>query len=152
MYHSLPIHTNKKIILSARTLLVRIANMNKSEQLKKEQILGALEKSLGIVSTACDSIGISRTTYYKYYNEDEEFKQSVDSIGDIALDCAESQLFELIKEKNVTSIIFYLKTKGKKRGYIEKQEIDPNSNNITGIKLISDYETTKDKNLKVEFV
>jgi hypothetical protein len=94
--------------------------MNKSEQLKKENLLKALEKSLGIVSTACVSIGISRTTYYKYYNEDKEFKQSVDSIGDIALDCAESQLFELIKEKNVTAIIFYLKTKGKKRGYVEK--------------------------------
>ena len=126
--------------------------MNKSEQLKKENLLKALEKSLGIVSTACVSIGISRTTYYKYYNEDKEFKQSVDSIGDIALDCAESQLFELIKEKNVTAIIFYLKTKGKKRGYIEKQDVNQNSNNITGIKLISDCETAEDKNLKVEFV
>ena len=126
--------------------------MNKSEHLKKEQLLKALEKSLGIVSTACESIGISRTTYYKYYNEDKDFKRSVDSIGDIALDCAESQLFELIKEKNVTAIIFYLKTKGKKRGYIEKQEVNHNSNNITGIRLISDGETVEDKNLKVEFV
>jgi hypothetical protein len=112
--------------------------MNKSERLKKERLLEALEKSLGIVSTACQSIGISRTTYYKYYNDDEDFKRSVDSISNIALDCAESQLFELIKEKNVTAIIFYLKTKGKKRGYIEKQEVSHNSNNITGIRLISD--------------
>jgi len=126
--------------------------MNKSEQLKKESLLKALEKSLGIVSTACESAGISRTTYYKYYNKDKGFKQLVDSIGDIALDCAESQLFELIKEKNVTAIIFYLKTKGKKRGYIEKQETSHNSNNITGIRLISDGETVEDKNLKVEFV
>ena len=126
--------------------------MNKSEQLKKESLLTALEKSLGIVSTACDSVGISRTTYYKYYNENKEFKHSVDSISDIALDCAESQLFELIKEKNVTAIIFYLKTKGKKRGYIEKQEVNHSSNNITGIRLISDGETVEDKNLKVEFV
>ena len=126
--------------------------MNKTEQLKKEQLLTALEKSLGIVSTACESVGISRTTYYKYYNEDKDFKRSVDGISDIALDCAESQLFELIKEKNITAIIFYLKTKGKKRGYIEKQESSDNSNNITGIKLISDCEATEDKNLKVEFV
>ena len=112
--------------------------MNKSEQLKKEQLLTGLEKSLGIVSTACEGVGISRTTYYKYYNEDKDFKKLVDSISDIALDCAESQLFELIKEKNVTAIIFYLKTKGKKRGYIEKQEASHNSNNITGIRLISD--------------
>ena len=126
--------------------------MNKSEQLKKEQLLKALEKSLGIVSTACESIGISRTTYYKYYNEDKDFKWSVDSIGDIALDCAESQLFELIKEKNITAIIFYLKTKGKKRGYIEKQEVSHNSNNITGIRLISDHGVVEDKSLKAGFV
>ena len=126
--------------------------MNKSEHLKKEQLLKALEKSLGIVSTACESIGISRTTYYKYYNEDKDFKRSVDSIGDIALDCAESQLFELIKEKNITAIIFYLKTKGKKRGYIEKQEVNHNSNNITGIRLISDRGVVEDKTLKAGFV
>jgi len=126
--------------------------MNKSEQLKKEQLLEALEKSLGIVSTACQSVGISRTTYYKYYNEDENFKQSVDSISNIALDCAESQLFELIKEKNVTAIIFYLKTKGKNRGYIEKQDANHNSNNITGIRLISDTNSKEDESLKVEFV
>ena len=98
--------------------------MNKSEQLKKENLLKALKQSLGIVSTACKGVDISRTTYYKYYNEDKDFKRSVDSISDIALDCAESQLFELIKEKIITAIIFYLKTKGKKRGYIEKPTIE----------------------------
>jgi hypothetical protein len=113
--------------------------MNKNEQLKKEQLLTALTNSLGIVSTACETIGTSRTTYYKYYNNDLDFKGQVDSISDIALDCAESQLLELIKEKNITAIIFYLKTKGKKRGYIEKQEVNHNSNNITGIRLISDF-------------
>ena len=126
--------------------------MNKTEQLKKGQLLEALEKSLGIVSTACQSVGVSRTTYYKYYNDDEQFKSQVDGISDIALDCAESQLFELIKEKNVTAIIFYLKTKGKKRGYIEKQDNSQNSNNITGIKLISDTTGEEDESLKVEFV
>ena len=50
--------------------------MNKNEHLKKAQLLKALEKSLGIVSTACKSVGISRTTYYKYYNEDKDFKCS----------------------------------------------------------------------------
>ena len=108
--------------------------MNKSEQLKKEQLLQALTKSLGIVSTACASVGMSRTTYYKYYNEDKDFKTLVDDISDIAIDFAESQLFELIKGGNITAVIFYLKTKGKKRGYVEKQELDLGNNfpnNIT---------------------
>jgi len=112
--------------------------MNKNEQLKKEQLLTALEKSLGIVSTACQSVGISRTTYYKYYADDKDFKQSVDGISELAIDCAESQLFELIKSGNITAIIFYLKTKGKKRGYVEKQELEVSDypRNIT-VKLVS---------------
>ena len=68
---------------------------------------------MGIVSTAFASVGMSRTTYYKYYNEDDDFKTQVDNISDIAIDFAESQLFELIKGGNITAVIFYLKTKGK---------------------------------------
>ena len=107
--------------------------MNKSEQLKKEQLLQALTKSLGIVSTACASVGMSRTTYYKYYNEDKDFKTLVDDISDVAIDFAESKLFDLMREGNPTAIIFYLKTKGKKRGYVEKQEIDLGDNYPTNI-------------------
>ena len=112
--------------------------MNKSEQLKKERLIEALEKSLGIVSTACQSIGISRTTYYKYYNEDSEFRSEVDNVGDSTLDFVESKLFDLINNGNVAATIFYMKTKGKRRGYIERQEVEHNTNNITGIRLISE--------------
>jgi len=111
--------------------------MNKSEQLKKESLLTALEKSLGIVSTACDSVGISRTTYYKYYNEDSEFRSEVDNVGESTLDFVESKLFDLISNGNVAATIFYMKTKGKRRGYIERQEAESNTNHITGIRLIS---------------
>ena len=41
----------------------------------------------------------------------------------MALDFAESQLHKQIQNGEVSSTIFYLKTKGKKRGYIERQEI-----------------------------
>jgi len=125
--------------------------MNKSEHLKKE-LISALIKSLGIVSSACEALGISRTTYYKYYNEDSEFRSEADNVGESTLDFVESKLFDLISNGNVAATIFYMKTKGKRRGYIEKQETNHNSNNITGIRLISDGETVEDKNLKVEFV
>ena len=36
---------------------------------------------------------------------------------------AESQLHKQILDNSVPATIFYLKTKGKKRGYIERQEI-----------------------------
>ena len=32
---------------------------------KKDQMLEALERSLGIVTTACNAVGIGRTTHYQ---------------------------------------------------------------------------------------
>ena len=93
-------------------------NMN----ILKKQIITALELSLGVVTVACKNVGIARTTFYEWYKTDEEFKKSVDSIEDIALDFAESQLHKQIKDGNVTATIFYLKTKGVKRGYVERQD------------------------------
>lgn len=97
--------------------------MNKTEQHKKA-ILDALEKSLGVVTTACKSVGIGRTSFYDWMKEDSEFKKKVEDINDIALDFAESSLHKQIKDGNTTATIFYLKTKGKRRGYVERQEIE----------------------------
>ena len=96
--------------------------MNKSEHIKKA-LLDALEKSLGVVTTACKSVGVGRTTFYNYYNEDKDFAQSVDDIENVALDFAESQLHKQIQEGSTAATIFLLKTRGKKRGYVERQEI-----------------------------
>ena len=95
---------------------------NKKQQTKKAMI-EALTQSLGVVTSACKMVGIDRTTFYKYLNEDEDFAKEVKDIQDIAVDFAETKLHEQIKDKNTTATIFYLKTKGKHRGYIERQEI-----------------------------
>ena len=94
-------------------------------------MIEALEKSLGVVTTACKTVGISRQTHYEWLREDEQYRDAVDDIGDVALDFAESQLHKQIQSGEVSSTIFYLKTKGKKRGYVERSEVDHSG----GIKL-----------------
>lgn len=89
----------------------------------KKAMIEALEKSLGIVTVAAKQVGISRQTHYNWMADDPEYKTSVDGIADIALDFAESQLHKQIQDGEVSSTIFYLKTKGKKRGYIERTEL-----------------------------
>jgi len=97
--------------------------MDESRHLKKESLLAALEKALGVVTVACRSTDTPRSTYYKWLNEDLDFAASVVDIENVALDFAESQLHKQIRADSTTATIFYLKTKGKKRGYIERQEI-----------------------------
>jgi CRP-like cAMP-binding protein len=96
---------------------------NKIQQNKKA-LLAALEKSLGVVTTACKAVGIDRTTFYKYLNEDPDFATAVAELENVALDFAESSLMKQIQEGQTAATIFYLKTKGKARGYVERSEID----------------------------
>ena len=91
---------------------------------KKEQMLEALEKSLGIVSTACKMVDVGRTTHYQWMKDDPEYKKAVDALQEGVLDFAESHLYKLVKEGNPAATIFLLKTRGKTRGYIERQEIE----------------------------
>jgi hypothetical protein len=137
---------------------------NKTEQHKKAVLL-ALEKSLGVVTTACKSAGVGRTAFYEWLKEDAAFKAAVDDIGEVAVDFGESQLHKLMHGYTVpdtkvfingdtkepiivptvkhigpdaTSVIFYLKTKGKHRGYIPSRAVDI----TTGGKPLSARELT----------
>ena len=98
--------------------------MSEQTEQKKKDMLEALEASLGIVSTAAKKANVGRTTHYRWMEEDQEYKKAVNQIQDSVLDFAESHLYKLVKEGNPAATIFYLKTKGKKRGYIERQEIE----------------------------
>lgn len=96
---------------------------DKSDNLKA-RVLEALEESLGIVTDACRKSNISRQSFYRWCKEDPDFKDKVDEIEDVALDFAESELHKQIRNGIPSSTIFYLKTKGKKRGFVERQELE----------------------------
>ena len=104
-------------------------------QQRKKAMIDALEKALGVVTVACKQVGIDRTTHYRWLKDDEEYKEAVDEISDVALDFAESQLHKQIKEGNTAATIFYLKTQGKRRGYIEKQQLEHSTDEPFILKL-----------------
>ena len=85
-------------------------------------------KEISIISTACKMVGCSRQTYYDFYKEDESFKKAVDQTSDLAYDFVVSKLYENIEKGKETSIIFFLKTQGKNKGWVEKSQYDITSN------------------------
>lgn len=105
----------------------------------KKAFIEAFRKSMGNITHACEASKIGRTTYYTWIEIDPEFKKETEDVAEEKLDFIESKLTELITgvivEKETpqgaiiyqrppdnTSIIFALKTQGKKRGYVEKSE------------------------------
>ena len=85
----------------------------------KAKMLVALEQSLGVVTTACKKLNLSRAQHYTWMGRDPEYKVKAEAMSEVALDFAETCLYNQMKDGVPSSTIFYLKTKGKQRGYIE---------------------------------
>lgn len=111
----------KKKTATNKTKEVRAAKTAKD----KERMIEALTKSLGIVTNAVKVTGISRTTHYAWMEKDPEYRSRVEEATDAQIDFVEGNLIQRIQEGDTTATIFYLKTKGKKRGYTERMEIAP---------------------------
>ena len=94
-----------------------------NNRMRQNRMLKALEKTMGVVTQACKMADVPRTTHYEWIGSDQEYRKKVKAIEDVALDFVESKHYKLIEEKNTASIIFHLKTKGRKRGYQENAEI-----------------------------
>lgn len=95
----------------------------KSNTLKKSVFIKKYEATLGNVSASCAEADINRTTFYEWMKKDAKFKEQIEALNEKQIDFVESSLFKQIREGNTTATVFFLKTKGKNRGYIERQEI-----------------------------
>lgn len=97
-------------------------NNNRQFKPKKKAMINALIQTDGNITRACKIASIVRATHYNWLESDPEYKRQVDEIPEMFLDEAEEVLKEKIREKDTTSLIFFLKTKGKHRGYVERTE------------------------------
>jgi hypothetical protein len=117
-------------------ILLKMKKENKTTTEKKKRFLEEFARARGIISVASNNVGISRQQVWNWTQSDPDFKTLYDNILEDQIDFVENKLIEKIEDGSDTAIIFYLKCKGKKRGYVEKQEFD--INNMT-------------KNVKVSF-
>lgn len=89
----------------------------------KSMVLETLRKCLGVISMACRKVGVSRAQFYKWKEVDAEFAEAVENIVEEQKDFVESKLLENINKNDTQSIVFYLKTKGRDRGYTERSVV-----------------------------
>lgn len=91
-------------------------------EIRKEQFLEIFKNTLCNITKACEKANITRQTFYVWCNSDRQFAEAIENIRESELDWAENQLKLKMAEKDTTAIIFFLKTKAKHRGYVERQE------------------------------
>ena len=107
----------------------------KTTEVKKAKVIQELIRFKGIVNPACLAAGIDRSTFYWWMKEDSEFADLVDDVNEMAIDFVESKLLELIDSGNANATFFYLKNKGKHRGYSDSIDVNQTGNNISDINI-----------------
>ena len=95
------------------------------KDITKEAFIIAYRENFGNITIACHACGISRTMYQGWMKNDNEFKKALAEIEpeELMLDWGEHKLMERITKGDTLATMFLLKTKGKRRGYIEKTEV-----------------------------
>ena len=99
-------------------------NIKRPMEDKHRKYLKILTECKGIITMACNKANINRSCHYDWIDDIEGFKEAVEDATEAAIDHVESKLYNLIDANDTTATIFYLKTKAKKRGYVERQETE----------------------------
>jgi len=83
----------------------------------KNEFLEQLRK-IPIVQVACEKVGISRNSVYRWRNEDIKFCKDMDQAllegEELINDMSESQLVSMIRDKNWQAISFWLRKRNPK--------------------------------------
>ena len=89
---------------------------------RQGMFLQALKQSGGIIAAACENSSVKYSEYKRWMRDDALFAEQVEEVSEAQFAFVESKLMQLISANDTTSIIFYLKTKGKGHGYTQRSD------------------------------
>lgn len=99
--------------------------MGDRDKYTAEQFIEAIKDSAGIVSAIAQRLGCEWHTARHYIDHHPTVRKAYDAECEKILDLTEGALFtRATKDKEPWAIKYLLSTKGKRRGYTEKQETD----------------------------
>lgn len=88
------------------------------------QFIKAIKGSAGIVTTIANRVGCDWYTAKKWITEHPTVQRAYVAEAETVTDMAESNLFKAMKAGDPWALKFYLATKGKGRGYVQKVETE----------------------------
>lgn len=88
----------------------------------KEEYIEALTRAKGLTTVAGDILGVIPEAVSRMIAKYPEVRAARDRAAERVLDFAENKLFDQINDGNTAATIFFLKTRGRQRGYVEKLE------------------------------
>ena len=88
-----------------------------------EQVITAIRKTRGLVTLTATVLDCTPDTVRNYAKRYATVAEALKEERERMTDIAESALYQKIKDGEGWAVCFYLKTQGKDRGYVERQEV-----------------------------
>ncbi len=124
--------------------------MANKDQYSAQQFIDAIPGTGGIISMIARKVNCDWNTAKKYVTKYATVEAAYDAECEAVLDMAESRVIEMMKEKDGTMLRYYLSTKGKSRGYVERQEVTGADGKDIGMKITDWREEYKKRREAVE--
>lgn len=94
-----------------------------ASRVKTEDIIRALKETMGKVYLAAERLNCHHSTIYDRAKQFASVQSCMDHARGRAVDTAEIGLMKAVQEGEAWAICFTLKTLGKDRGYVERQQV-----------------------------
>lgn len=91
-------------------------------RLTAKKVADALRESRGMVTVAARKLGCTRQTVHAWINRSPQVAEAVKDAREVMTDTTELKFYEAIMKGEAWAISMYLRTQGKDRGYVERQE------------------------------
>jgi len=92
-------------------------------KLTAEPVITAIRELNGNLSAVARKMGVCRQTLYTFIKRHPSVQAVVADARETMLDNAESSLYRAVLNGEAWAVCFFLKTQGKRRGYVERQEV-----------------------------
>jgi hypothetical protein len=94
-----------------------------STKLTAKAVTAAIRDMNGNISAVARRLGVCRQTVYSYIERHPSVKDVLTEARETMIDNAESALYRAVLNGEAWAVCFFLKTQGKSRGYVERQEV-----------------------------
>lgn len=120
---------------------------NKFQAKTEKQFEDALRANGGVYVMAAKALGVTRLTVAAHVEKSPHLQAIVKESDEGNLDVAETSLMRAVVKGEAWAICFFLKCKGKARGYVERQEFSGVNGgpieSVSAVKEMSDEQLAK---------
>lgn len=96
----------------------------------------------GNIAAIARRLGVSRGTIHNRMKDSPKLGVAIEDARESMIDNVESALYREVLAGNVTAMIFWLKTQGKRRGWVERQELTGADGKDVVIRVVYGYDGT----------